>query len=81
MKETGTAHWFSPNNGSTNENGFSGLPAGKRYHVTGTFRLAGYEGYWCSSDAIIQELIYGYPIVMKYNALSGEGFSVRCVKN
>ena len=81
MKESGIDHWFSPNNGATNESGFSGLPGGKRYPVTGTFRLAGYEGNFCSSDAITRQLIYSYPVVMKYGTLSGEGISVRCVKN
>jgi uncharacterized protein (TIGR02145 family) len=30
LKETGTAHWISPNNGATNETGFSALPGGDR---------------------------------------------------
>jgi uncharacterized protein (TIGR02145 family) len=33
MKETGTVHWLSPNNGVTNETGFSALPGGYRYGI------------------------------------------------
>jgi len=28
MKEAGTAHWFGPNTGADNINGFTGLPGG-----------------------------------------------------
>jgi len=31
MKETGTAHWTSPNIGATNETGFTALPGGYRH--------------------------------------------------
>ncbi len=30
MKESGLAHWNSPNTGATNESGFAGLPGGFR---------------------------------------------------
>jgi uncharacterized protein (TIGR02145 family) len=31
IKETGTLHWANPNNGATNESGWTGLPTGMRY--------------------------------------------------
>ena len=36
LKETGTAHWKSPNSGATNESRFTALPGGLRYY-NGTF--------------------------------------------
>ena len=36
LKETGTAHWISPNTGATNESGFTALPSGNRFY-DGTF--------------------------------------------
>ncbi|HBS86994.1 MAG: hypothetical protein A2W91_02140 [Bacteroidetes bacterium GWF2_38_335] len=46
MKETGTAHWNSPNAGATNESGFSARPGGR--FATG-FANMGVEGNWWSS--------------------------------
>ncbi len=40
LKESGTAHWLSPNTGATNESLFAGLPAGFR-GVTGNFQWLG----------------------------------------
>ena len=51
LKEAGTAHWLSSNNGATNESGFTALPGGYRY-VNGAF---GYVGncckWWSSTEA------------------------------
>jgi uncharacterized protein (TIGR02145 family) len=33
MKESGTAHWISPNTGATNESGFTGLPGGDATYI------------------------------------------------
>jgi uncharacterized protein (TIGR02145 family) len=38
MKETGISHWWGPNAWATNSSGFTGLPAGGRYHFDGHFR-------------------------------------------
>ena len=43
LKETGTAHWNSPNTGATNETGFTTLPSGLRYY-DGSYFLIGYDG-------------------------------------
>ncbi len=48
MKEVGTTHWSSPNNGATNSSCFTGLPGGYRDY-DGTFYYFGISGYWLSS--------------------------------
>ena len=49
MKETGTTHWTSPNNGATNESGLTCLPSSSRCNSVGTFEYLGYYGYYWSS--------------------------------
>jgi uncharacterized protein (TIGR02145 family) len=50
MKEAGTAHWISPNNGATNESGFNASPAGLRSNEQGRFgELKSFAGYWTST--------------------------------
>jgi len=53
MKETGTEHWLSPNNGATNSSGFTGLPAGEfdAYFVPNKFWLLHIAAvFWTSSQ-------------------------------
>jgi len=86
MKETGTAHWFSPNTGATNESGFSALPGGSRYGSGGFYGI-GYYGYWWSSTehststAWYRGLYYYYSTVGRGNYFKEYGFSVRCVRD
>jgi uncharacterized protein (TIGR02145 family) len=86
MKETGTAHWQAPNEGATNESGFSCLPGGSRY-LGGKFIFIGTIGLWWSSTeysttyAWYRTLRYGYPSVARGNYFKGHGFSVRCVRD
>lgn len=48
LKETGEAHWSSPNLGATNETGFTALPGGYR-NPTEYFNYIGKTGHWWSS--------------------------------
>jgi uncharacterized protein (TIGR02145 family) len=48
LKEAGTAHWYSPNTGATNESGFTALPGGLRVS-DGAFYYVGGIGHWWSS--------------------------------
>ncbi len=51
LKETGTAHWMSPNTGATNETGFTALPGGYRqYSGNAPFSALGTNGYWWSAS-------------------------------
>ncbi|OFY38572.1 MAG: hypothetical protein A2275_08655 [Bacteroidetes bacterium RIFOXYA12_FULL_35_11] len=86
MKETGTAHWLSPNTGATNEKGFTALPAGMR-NSSGSFSNMFNHGYWWSStesDATnAWSLNVNYNHANDYRNYEGKntGFSVRCVKD
>ena len=47
MKETGTAHWNSANQGATNSSGFTALPGGCRGDL---FAFIGSHAFWWSSS-------------------------------
>jgi|GEM_PF-1248955 len=50
LKESGTSHWVSPNEGATNKYGFSALPAGARYS-NGIYDFSGtYAHWWCTDQ-------------------------------
>lgn len=86
MKETGTTHWQSPNEGATNESGFTGLPGGHR-HINGFFDNINIYGYWWSATeydanrAILRRLYYNNSTVESNSNDKRYGFSVRCVKD
>lgn len=87
MKETGTAHWNSPNIGATNSSGFSALPAGHLYD--GMFTNMGYSGDWWSTNTDYSGMSgYYYSLGYDYDNISyglynykSYGYSVRCLKN
>ncbi|MCD4729268.1 MAG: T9SS type A sorting domain-containing protein, partial [Bacteroidales bacterium] len=89
MKETGTAHWKSPNTGATNSSGFTGLPAGEfdAYYSPNKFwLLKEYAIFWTSTQSGQSKAIERY---LSYdNAASGKlpwykvmKYSIRCVKD
>ena len=86
MKETGTAHWNSPNLSATNETGFTALPGGSRDNG-GNFNYTGYYGYWWSttaqgpSYAIPRYLTYDNGSIAKFPNDNRNGYSVRCLKD
>ncbi len=91
LKETGTSHWFSPNNDATNETGFSALPGGFR-DPDGSFSKLGHNGFsgfwWTSSDSSATDgFAYGLYYPSSYVSRRGVsynkkmGFSVRCLKD
>jgi uncharacterized protein (TIGR02145 family) len=51
MKETGTTHWYSPNTGATNENGFSALPGGCRNYVGEFNTIGGLAYFWSFTES------------------------------
>jgi len=87
LKETGTAHWLSPNTGATNETGFIGLPGGSRSGTTGTFSDFGVGGTWWSSTGIdsnsswFRSLNKDVAGIGRASGVIGAAYSVRCIKN
>jgi uncharacterized protein (TIGR02145 family) len=89
MKETGTAHWITPNTGATNSSFFVALPGGQR-QGNGTFaQLDGY-GYWWSStqygttgstEAFGYRLSYNSSAAVVNYGDKKAGYSVRLVKD
>jgi uncharacterized protein (TIGR02145 family) len=100
MKSTGTIEggdglWYSPNEGATNESGFSGLPAGRRFGSpvvgwAGTYIDLGNNGtLWTSSESSSELHTQGIGQHLNYNGNSlglsvedaNEGYSIRCLKD
>jgi len=85
MKHSGIQYWTSPNTGSTNESGFSALPAGWR-DGAGYFRNLGTSArFWSSSKrgdyAWVRQLDYNSSLIFRGTIGLYEGISVRCIKN
>jgi uncharacterized protein (TIGR02145 family) len=81
--------WESPNQGATNESGFSGLPGGYRYYFqTGYFSDIGFYGYWWStttqpstSNAWSRTLNYSDDNASLASDAKKNGLSVRCIRD
>jgi len=91
LKEIGTIHWKSQNDGATNESGFTAIPGGLR-QADGVCRqeqIDGYAFYWSSTEVISAPVTNAYSRMVGYNATnmykkSGAkvvGASIRCVKD
>ena len=92
LKETGFAHWESPNTGATNESGFGALPGGQRIYDSskwfqeqdGAFVDIGYNGQWWSSSTDARILFISYDLKGVVNGVpedKGDGYSVRCIRD
>jgi uncharacterized protein (TIGR02145 family) len=86
LKETGTAHWASPNTSATNETGFTALPGGYR-DFSGPCLLIGGIGQWWSSSPYsainVWDRVMSYYSgdVVRDNSKKQNGFSVRCLRD
>ncbi len=84
MKEPGFEHWLTPNEGATNESGFTALAGGRR---DCEFLYMGFEGQWWSSSQSDQynarcfTILYGSSKGLEDNGMKQTGEYVRCVKN
>jgi|GEM_PF-864134 len=92
MKESGTAHWSSPNEGATNESGWTGLP-GMYRHSSGYYfgqypdlNTPWSQGNWWSatsldpSEANFVSLGSGGSSVWISHGTRFSGYSVRCIR-
>lgn len=87
LKETGTSHWLTPNEGALDTYGFAMLPSGRRFQ-TGSFSLITNSGMlWTSTPGAAG---YAHDITMTYDtddvtfyasALVNLGLAVRCVRD
>ncbi|MBM2814440.1 MAG: Dockerin protein [Ignavibacteria bacterium] len=85
LKETGTAHWWSPNAGATNETGFTALPGGTLSNNT-VYAIGSNGRWWTStefsaSDAWYRDIPYDFPSVYRQIYVKTKGLSVRCVRD
>lgn len=90
MKETGTAHWLSPNTDATNSSGFTALPGGYRDPEPGPFPFGstGFYGNWWSSTEIDAPRAWSRNLDDGYGSgpysgmiLKKGGSSVRCLRD
>lgn len=87
MKEVGTTHWNSPNEGATNESGFLARPGGFRHHDDGaSYNICYNGGYWSTTEfnstSVYCRTLYGTDgEVHRLSFNKSKGYSVRCVKD
>ncbi len=87
MRESGIAHWASPNTGATNASGFTALPAGRRRGDNGNFSSLTFAAeFWTSGSQFTGNGDFRF-INSNNNQLFGSnvqyttGMSVRCIKD
>lgn len=85
LKDT-TTNWDKPNEGATNQIGFSALPGGPRYKL-GMYGLLGHNAtFWTSTEAdsshaIFRYLGHSHAQIGRIDNEKVEGHSVRCMRN
>lgn len=83
-KETGIAHWRSPNQDATNTSDFTGLPGG---FCSGTFNNVGANGIWWSfsdyslTSSLSRVLTYDLGSFDSLGSKKSNGYSVRCIRD
>ncbi|MFC2131722.1 FISUMP domain-containing protein, partial [Bacteroidota bacterium] len=81
----GDGLWTFPNDGATNESGFSAIPGGYRDN-NGTYGYINWGANWWSSSeldnqyAMPRYLYYNYPTVFRTQYNKTFGISIRCLK-
>lgn len=86
MKQSGTDYWLTPNEGATNESGFSALPGGL-CESDGTFKNLGQNGaWWASTESDVTggwyaSLLTNDARIFLSRYYKNAGFSVRCLKD
>jgi uncharacterized protein (TIGR02145 family) len=89
LKEAGTNHWNKPNNGATNESGFTALPGGNRWDYGRFLGVGEFTHWWTSTEykpdtcLAWRRLLYSNKTVKNYRGAADKklGWYVRCVKD
>jgi uncharacterized protein (TIGR02145 family) len=86
LKESGTAHWASPNTAASNSSGFTALPGGMRSGNSGSFESIKSSGTWWTTTAdtvFVQarQMVYIAAGVSTIYIKERHGCSVRCLKD
>lgn len=89
LKETGTAHWTTPNTGATNTTAFTALPGGYMGNANSSSNINNQGYFWTStpitgggSTNYIRYLVFSSGAFTESNSFVLEGgVSVRCIKN
>jgi uncharacterized protein (TIGR02145 family) len=86
LRETGITHWEKPNNGATNESGFTTLPGGYRNNH-GAFANIGFFGFWWTATENVPTASWCRTMgctgtnILRIFSLKKNGYSVRCIKD
>ncbi|XOV92252.1 MAG: FISUMP domain-containing protein [Bacteroidota bacterium] len=86
LKST-TPDWRAPNEGATNESGFTGLPGGARGTAGNFYDYTQLGFWWVDTEfqdpayAYEKALTYQYPFASEGAILKNSGFSIRCLKD
>ncbi len=86
LKEAGTEHWDSPNEGATNESGFTALPAGSRLYYDESRFLGSDAHWWTATHSDEYNAWYWFVSSFSSYLMTADpdkrfGFSVRCIKD
>ena len=88
LKETGTAHWKSPNTGADNSSYFTALPGSYRGTGGHFSSVILQKGYWWSStghetysSVWYRNITSSSKRVYRHHLGKDHGFSIRCVKD
>ncbi len=82
MKETGTAHWTSPNTGATNESRFTALPGGGRnnsFSNINSIGICGSSTEYNSTAFLVAVILYSSASSYVEAGVKDLGVSIRCV--
>jgi len=86
LKESGFSHWYSPNNGATDETHFRALPGGYKSSTDSLYYGLHDSGYWWTTT-VNDDMALGRVMTTSNNHVQKgfypvkSGFSVRCIWN
>jgi uncharacterized protein (TIGR02145 family) len=84
--EQGTGLWNAPNEGATNESGFSAIPGGSRDYNGNFWHKGVYARFWSSTQDYNDLVWVRFPefstsVLNRSYATTFNGFSIRCTKD